>query len=52
MAELGCAFATVVLESVGTQEYKLVPGDLAARSDRTCGRAAAAEPEALLAGVA
>ncbi|MEU3529857.1 carbohydrate kinase family protein [Streptomyces sp. NPDC038707] len=51
-AELGCAFATVVLESVGTQEYKLVPGDLAARIDQTYGRAAAAELEPLLAGVA
>jgi adenosine kinase len=52
-AELGCAFAAaVVLESVGTQEYKLVSGGLAARVDQTYGRAAAAELEPLLAGVA
>ncbi|MFJ4342816.1 carbohydrate kinase family protein [Streptomyces sp. NPDC088915] len=29
-AQLGCALATVVLESVGTQEYKLLPTDLLA----------------------
>ncbi|MEU2437288.1 carbohydrate kinase family protein [Streptomyces rubradiris] len=51
-AELGCALATIVLESVGTQEYKLAAGDLAARIDQTYGRAAAAQLEPLLAGVA
>jgi adenosine kinase len=29
-AQLGCALATTVLESVGTQEYKLLPSDLIA----------------------
>ncbi|HLL32486.1 MAG TPA: carbohydrate kinase family protein [Streptomyces sp.] len=48
-AQLGCAFATVVLESVGTQEYKLVPADLVARIDRAYGRAAADDLEPLLA---
>ncbi|GAB1339588.1 carbohydrate kinase family protein [Streptomyces sp. E-15] len=49
-AELGCALATTVLESVGTQEYKLLPADLLARIDQTYGRASAAELEPLLAG--
>ncbi|MFC9297264.1 carbohydrate kinase family protein [Streptomyces sp. NPDC057011] len=30
-ARLGCALATLVLESVGTQEYKIVPADLLRR---------------------
>ncbi|MFC8246897.1 carbohydrate kinase family protein [Streptomyces chartreusis] len=47
-AQLGCAFATVVLESVGTQEYKLVPGDLVSRIDRAYGRSAAEDLESLL----
>jgi len=50
-AELGCALATVVLESVGTQEYELVPADLVSRIDRTYGRVAATELQSLLAGV-
>ena len=46
-AQLGCALATTVLESVGTQEYKLVPSDLAARIARTYGvdAARAMEPQ-------
>ncbi|KNE81216.1 MULTISPECIES: carbohydrate kinase family protein [Streptomyces] len=40
-ARLGCALATTVLESVGTQEYKLTPSDLVGRIDRTYGSAAA-----------
>ncbi|MFH9405046.1 carbohydrate kinase family protein [Streptomyces sp. NPDC017638] len=45
-ARLGCALATTVLESVGTQEYKLIPSDLVARIDRAYGSEAArlAEP--------
>ncbi|MGW0792865.1 carbohydrate kinase family protein [Streptomyces sp. NPDC002911] len=50
-AQLGCALATTVLESVGTQEHKLVPSDLIARIDRTYGRAAARAVEPRLAGV-
>ncbi|MGW0826426.1 carbohydrate kinase family protein [Streptomyces sp. NPDC002845] len=50
-AQLGCALATVVLESVGTQEYKLLVTDLAARIDRVYGRTASEEIEPLLAGV-
>ncbi|MEU9982410.1 carbohydrate kinase family protein [Streptomyces sp. NPDC050856] len=44
-AQLGCALATVVLESVGTQEYKLLPAELLARVDRCYGRRAAREIE-------
>ncbi|MFF9086023.1 carbohydrate kinase family protein [Streptomyces sp. NPDC014991] len=33
-ARLGCALATVVLESVGTQEYELTAADLSARTDK------------------
>ncbi|MFE2425077.1 carbohydrate kinase family protein [Streptomyces hokutonensis] len=40
-SRLGCALATTVLESVGTQEYKLAPSDLLARIDQTYGRTAA-----------
>ncbi|MFE0806537.1 carbohydrate kinase family protein [Streptomyces sp. NPDC058794] len=40
-ARLGCALATVVLESVGTQEYKLLPSDLLARISRAYGQEAA-----------
>jgi adenosine kinase len=34
-AQLGCVLATTVLESVGTQEYKLLASDLVARLDTT-----------------
>ncbi|MFE3369767.1 carbohydrate kinase family protein [Streptomyces sp. NPDC059173] len=50
-AQLGCALATVVIESVGTQEYKLLGADLLARIDRAYGGEAARETEPLLAGV-
>ncbi|MEU3522696.1 carbohydrate kinase family protein [Streptomyces sp. NPDC038707] len=42
-ARLGCALATVVLESVGTQEYKLSAADLLIRIEEAYGKAAAAE---------
>ncbi|MCQ9182183.1 carbohydrate kinase family protein [Streptomyces sp. IBSBF 2953] len=51
-ARLGCALATLALESVGTQEYKLVGAELVSRIDRAYGRAAARSVEPLLAGVA
>lgn len=41
-AQLGCALATLVLESVGTQEYKIVPMELADRMNEVYGRAAVA----------
>ncbi|MFJ7773249.1 carbohydrate kinase family protein [Streptomyces sp. NPDC097107] len=47
-AQLGCVFATAVLETVGTQEYKIVPADLLSRVDRVYGRAAAGDLEPLL----
>ncbi|MEV5200485.1 carbohydrate kinase family protein [Streptomyces sp. NPDC053720] len=50
-ARLGCAIATVVLESVGPQEYKLVPAELLHRIERTYGPAAATEIEPILAGL-
>ncbi|WP_328314759.1 carbohydrate kinase family protein [Streptomyces sp. NBC_00442] len=50
-ARLGCALATTVLESVGTQEYKLAPSDLLARIDQTYGRDAARALEPGLARV-
>ncbi|MDN3260227.1 carbohydrate kinase family protein [Streptomyces sp. CSDS2] len=40
-AQLGCALATVVLESVGTQEYKLSAADLAIRIEEAYGKTAA-----------
>ncbi|MEU6127487.1 carbohydrate kinase family protein [Streptomyces sp. NPDC047123] len=49
-AQLGCALATTVLESVGTQEYKLIPADLTARIEDTYGPAAARALEARIAG--
>ncbi|MFD8572198.1 carbohydrate kinase family protein [Streptomyces sp. NPDC059639] len=49
-AQLGCALATTVLESIGTQEHKLVPSDLIARIDRTYGSTAARAIEPRLAG--
>ncbi|MEU8620070.1 carbohydrate kinase family protein [Streptomyces sp. NPDC048623] len=42
-AQLGCAVATIVLESVGTQEYELAPGDLEERLLRAYGPEAVAE---------
>ncbi|GLW01128.1 carbohydrate kinase family protein [Streptomyces lavendulae] len=48
-AQLGCALATVVLESVGTQEYKLLSADLLARIGRVYGNEAVREIEPWLA---
>jgi adenosine kinase len=39
-AQLGCALATAVLCSVGTQEYKLVPAELPASIGEVYGGAA------------
>jgi adenosine kinase len=50
-AQLGCALATTVLESVGTQEYKLLPSDLIARIDATYGNEVARAFEPRLAVV-
>ncbi|MFD9500168.1 carbohydrate kinase family protein [Streptomyces sp. NPDC060035] len=50
-ARLGCAMATTVLESVGTQEYKLTSSDLVARIDQTYGSDAAQSFEPQLAHV-
>ncbi|MFF9021078.1 carbohydrate kinase family protein [Streptomyces eurythermus] len=36
-AQLGCGLATLVLESAGAQEYKLLPGELPARLERAYG---------------
>ncbi|GAB2584853.1 carbohydrate kinase family protein [Streptomyces capparidis] len=51
-AQLGCALATVVLESVGPQEYKLLAPDLLTRLDRAYGPEAARDVEPLLSAVA
>ncbi|MFD6369573.1 PfkB family carbohydrate kinase, partial [Streptomyces roseolus] len=48
-AQLGCALASTVLESVGTQEYKLVAADLIARVERAYGAGAARGMEPRLA---
>ncbi|MBY8882363.1 carbohydrate kinase family protein [Actinacidiphila acidipaludis] len=48
-ARLGCAMATTVLESAGTQEYKLLASDLLARLAAAYGTAAAAAAEDRLA---
>nr|WP_153426914.1 carbohydrate kinase family protein [Streptomyces alkaliphilus] len=48
-ARLGCALASVVLETVGTQEYKLLAADLIDRVERTYGYEAAREMEPRLA---
>ncbi|MEU5779260.1 carbohydrate kinase family protein [Streptomyces venezuelae] len=48
-AQLGCALATTVLESVGTQEYKLIPAELINRIDQTYGRGAGRALETRLA---
>ncbi|MFB8175058.1 carbohydrate kinase family protein [Streptomyces sp. NPDC055966] len=50
-ARLGCALATTALESVGTQEYKLIPSDLVARIDRAYGADTARALEPRLAQV-
>ncbi|TQJ37146.1 carbohydrate kinase family protein [Streptomyces sp. NBC_00080] len=50
-ARLGCALATTVLESVGTQEYKLLAADLTDRIGRTYGDDAARAAEPRLADV-
>ncbi|MEV8309823.1 carbohydrate kinase family protein [Streptomyces flavidovirens] len=50
-ARLGCALATIVLESVGTQEYKLLAADLVSRMVDAYGPAEAAEIEPWLSGV-
>ncbi|WP_457034352.1 carbohydrate kinase family protein [Kitasatospora sp. P5_F3] len=41
-AQLGCALATVVLETVGTQDYRVLPGQLADRLRATYGEQAVA----------
>jgi adenosine kinase len=46
---LGCALATLVLESVGTQEYKIVPAELLQRIARAYGTSTKAALEPLLA---
>jgi adenosine kinase len=51
-AQLGCALAATVLESVGTQEYKLLPAELIDRIDAAYGHQAARTIEPRLAGVA
>ncbi|MCK1818516.1 carbohydrate kinase family protein [Streptomyces sp. XM83C] len=49
-AQLGCALATLVLGTVGTQEYKLLPSELLARIADTYGPSAAREIGAHLEG--
>ncbi|WP_328308001.1 carbohydrate kinase family protein [Streptomyces sp. NBC_00442] len=51
-AHLGCALATLVLETVGTQEYKLVPVDLLRRIGRHYGAPAKALVEPLVGDLA
>jgi adenosine kinase len=51
-AQLGCTLATVVLESVGTQEYALSAADLAARVKEAYGDEVAAQIEPALSDVA
>ncbi|MYU35909.1 carbohydrate kinase family protein [Streptomyces sp. SID8358] len=48
-AQLGCVVATTVLESVGTQEYKIVAADVAGRAARAYGSEVAGELESILA---
>ncbi|MFC9291142.1 carbohydrate kinase family protein [Streptomyces sp. NPDC057052] len=50
-AQLGCALASIVLETVGTQEYKLLAADLTDRVERAYGHEAAREMEPRLAGL-
>jgi adenosine kinase len=47
-AQVGCVMATLVLETTGTQEYSLDPGDLRARLAEAYGAAAADEVAALM----
>jgi adenosine kinase len=42
-AQTGCVMATLVLETAGTQEYEVEPGDFAARLGEAYGAEAAAE---------
>ncbi|MFF8608926.1 carbohydrate kinase family protein [Streptomyces sp. NPDC015346] len=51
-ARLGCALATLVLESVGTQEYRLDPADLLRRIGEAYGPAEARAMEPRLSAVA
>ncbi|WP_424217600.1 carbohydrate kinase family protein (plasmid) [Streptomyces sp. BI20] len=51
-ARLGCAIATVVLESTGTQEYKLSAADLLLRVEHAYGADAARDMETRLRGSA
>ncbi|WP_431032166.1 carbohydrate kinase family protein [Streptomyces sp. P6-2-1] len=50
-AQLGCALASVVLESVGTQEYELLAADLLDRLERAYGPESVREIEPRLAGL-
>ncbi|MCM2580605.1 carbohydrate kinase family protein [Streptomyces meridianus] len=50
-ARIGCALATTVLESIGTQEYKVVPSELVSRLSDTYGSDAALAMEPHLLGV-
>lgn len=47
-AQVGCTLATIVLETVGTQEYELDRADISKRVARTYGSAAAADIESKL----
>jgi adenosine kinase len=47
-APLGCALATLVLETLGTQDYKVVPADLRQRIAETYGPASATALQPLL----
>jgi adenosine kinase len=47
-AQLGCVMATLVLETAGTQEYRLDPGDLRVRLAAAYGAEAAGEVAACL----
>ncbi|MEU9237351.1 carbohydrate kinase family protein [Streptomyces subrutilus] len=49
-AQLGCALATLVLESVGTQEYMVLTSDLLVRIRRVYGDESAREIEPWLSG--
>lgn len=48
-AQLGCVVAATVLESVGTQEYKIVTADLVGRAAHAYGPEAVGELESSLA---
>ena len=49
-AQLGCVLATSALETVGTQEYRVRPGDVSTRLEAVYGPVAAAELSPLLPG--